>query len=352
MEIIANGWMFYVLLLILVLSFRKKERDPDALIGKECTSELKGFAILLVLIGHMTIFWGMFNMPLPVCIGAQAVEIFLFLSGFGLTASFYEKGLEHFIRKRLSTVYIPFLTVNVIKLPFYLLWFGLPVVWTEVLKNFIGISASYDMTMWYVQFIFICYVLFFIVFSIKKLPAAAKTAIIFVCLTALGILLFVLNNKSLETGKYFALFEGYSHFLGFPLGIGACVFLKSKKRKGLPAYVNAIAAVISFLCFYYLSGYVSVFGLYAAANVFFLVFALNLFLFLRKFGLYSMLLEKLGTISYSVYLNEMIVISVIAQLTGINTTVKILFILAASIVLAVLTKWISDRLVKKVKGRN
>lgn len=60
----------------------------------EGTPELKGLAILLVLPGHMAHLFGLIIMPVTDYLGAQGVELFLFLSGFGLTASYFNKGLK------------------------------------------------------------------------------------------------------------------------------------------------------------------------------------------------------------------------------------------------------------------
>ena len=73
-----------------------KTENPVSLfsLSKEQTLLLKGIAILMVILGHMSyITWG----------GAGGVTIFLILSGYGIHESFKKNGLKNYWKKKIST---------------------------------------------------------------------------------------------------------------------------------------------------------------------------------------------------------------------------------------------------------
>ena len=103
--------LFYMVALLLILSFRKSPSASGEKLGRDTSRELKGLAILMVLFGHMTLVHGWIGIPATPVLGAPAVEIFLFLSGFGLVSSYHKKGLKGFIPRRLLAVLIPLLSL-------------------------------------------------------------------------------------------------------------------------------------------------------------------------------------------------------------------------------------------------
>src|SRR3989338_4223352 len=80
-------------------------------IGVDVTQELKGFAILAIVFSHVGYFLALdhsFLFPLSVFAGV-GVDLFLFVSGFGLATSACARGesVVQFYRRRLKNIYVP-----------------------------------------------------------------------------------------------------------------------------------------------------------------------------------------------------------------------------------------------------
>ena len=76
-----------IFLSLLLLSIRKN--DTETFFSKEATNQLKGFSILAIIFSHIGYFLSSdtrFLYPFSVLAGV-GVNLFLFLSGFGLTIS-------------------------------------------------------------------------------------------------------------------------------------------------------------------------------------------------------------------------------------------------------------------------
>jgi peptidoglycan/LPS O-acetylase OafA/YrhL len=102
--------LFVGLLIATVVLTAKKDHAPHAM-NHTHTNELKGVAILMVLFSHIGYFLfsdHTFLYPLSVA-GGLGVNIFLFLSGFGLASSSAaaEKSLWHFYIKRFLAIFVP-----------------------------------------------------------------------------------------------------------------------------------------------------------------------------------------------------------------------------------------------------
>ncbi len=346
----ANGWFFYVVLLAVLLSFRRGKTENEELLEKKSSSELKGLAILMVLLGHMTLLFGFITMPVTPYLGAQAVEIFLFLSGYGLAASFCKKGLKGFWKRKAGTVYLPFLFTNLIKLAVIAILAGsfIP-FWTAVL-NLVGIQIYLDTSMWYVQYILLCFILFYL--SMKTAAGKGEredvllkgAVILTVCFAVMAL---GLNVWKLKAGNqaYIPFLECNSHYFGFPLGVWG--YLVLKKIKKLPAAGLFISSVLCMILYAFFAAKIPVYGFYLAANTVFVLGILCLFLGLARLRLHSLLLEKLGGLSYHIYLNEMVVMSFLPYLVKWEGGDKILIILAV-FAISVGTAWLTRKACDKL----
>lgn len=178
----------------------------------EKSNYLKGLAILFILLGHIGVFrYG----------GFIGVGLFLFLSGYGLYFSYTKNGLKKYWQKRITKVLIPYWIFNTI-------WIIIDII----LKNRPGIMAiigSYltykniiDITMWYISFLMVWYVLFYLIFKI------AKTKIVqFIFLGASIAVMYILSRMGI-----FGLGGGAQFYvLMFPLGIIACELFKNYHNK-------------------------------------------------------------------------------------------------------------------------
>lgn len=158
--------LFSILSLLLLFPYRKIE-SADFL-HKPFTDSLRGFAILVIIIGHFN-YRVIENQPLILWgwLGAHGVPIFLILSGYAISESYKKKGLLHFFEKRFMRVYIPFFISNAffLVLDFFLL--GKRYNFLSFLQFLSGYKTTIG-TYWFLHFLFYFYFLFFIAFSLIK----------------------------------------------------------------------------------------------------------------------------------------------------------------------------------------
>ena len=134
------------------------------------TNELKGVAILMVLFSHIGYFLfsdHTFLYPLSVA-GGVGVNIFLFLSGYGLTRSEAKVhlGIMPFYAKRLGKIFLPmwFVLVATLLLDKYLI--GLTYPSSTIIPNLLGFFPNSDLytavnsPLWYFSLILFYYLLF------------------------------------------------------------------------------------------------------------------------------------------------------------------------------------------------
>ncbi len=341
--------LFYLVLLALLLSFQKKPGAPKEKLGKDTFHELKGLAILMVLFGHMTLLHQFTEIPATPVLGAPAVEIFLFLSGFGLVVSYSGRGLKGFIPRRLLVVLIPFWIVNLIKIPFYLT-FGVPAV--DILLSFTLFDIrNTDTSMWYLQYLLLCYLIFWMVFSIRKFSLQTKAALVFSIFAIAAVVNGIVYYLGASPASPFM--ECYSHHLSF--GLGVLFFLFYKQYQRLSGNAHMLICCIAFI-FMVLNQYgFAQYETYYLLNTSYLIFCLCLFGWLSSKGAHSKLLQKLGDLSYHIYLNEYCVMIAVHFLLDIPDGWKALLTLVLSIALAIPTKlaenWMIRRLPARLTGR-
>ena len=70
--------------------------------NRNCTTTLRGIAILIIMIGHVGVSG--FGCRLFNPFGGIGVAMFLFLSGYGLSESFKKNGLNHFWKKKMMRI--------------------------------------------------------------------------------------------------------------------------------------------------------------------------------------------------------------------------------------------------------
>ncbi len=206
-----------IFLTILFLTFKKSTKTT--LFDISQTNELKGFAMLAIIFSHIGYFLSkenQFLFPLSILAGV-GVNLFLFLSGFGLTLSALRKPLSvmQFYKKRLVRLFIPMWIVLVIYLlmDFFLLQRTHPMM--ETIQNFFGFfPTSYlffgvNSTFWYFSWIFFFYLIFPILFN-RKYPFFSSLAILVVAYLFLQLKMPI-ND---DVWKLYKL-----HLFAFPLGV-------------------------------------------------------------------------------------------------------------------------------------
>lgn len=150
------------------LSFIKKRKqifDFDATFSN-C---LKGVAAMLVVFAHCEGKLGLNNIQF---LGGVGVSIFLFSSGYGLEKSFQKKGLNNFWKNKIFKVILPFVLISLIG-NIFLTRIGLQ---NSLKISFLMIPiSSFE---WYIQFILICYIIFYIS-KIEKIGKKDDVILIF-----------------------------------------------------------------------------------------------------------------------------------------------------------------------------
>lgn len=229
---ILTTYIFIAIFAIAILfSLRKKKEEGFFPIST--TNELKGLAILTVIFGHIGYFLvtgNLFLYPLSTISGV-GVDIFLFLSGYGLVFSAMKKSrtIGNFYKDRLSKLLVPFWIVLVIffLLDFFVLNKGYSAI--SIVSSFLGffptahIYEDINSPLWYFTFILFYYLIFPLVF-IKKRPWLSAIIIYLI-----SYVLLAFNFGFISGVNYF-----YStHYWAFPLGVFLGWLLNIQKLKSI-----------------------------------------------------------------------------------------------------------------------
>lgn len=210
--------LFSIIFLCLLLVSVRKIKE-EAFFSKEVTNNLRGLAIFAVVFSHIGFFLysgQKFLFPYSILAGV-GVNLFLFLSGFGLTVSHLKSPLSpmNFYKKRLSKLFIPlWIVISVVLLiDFFVLARTYPL--SEIVKGFLGfypradVSQNLNSPLWYFTVILFYYLIFPLTF-IRKIPLLSPILV-------LMLSLFLLNLKLPIDPDVLKLYK--LHTLAFPLGM-------------------------------------------------------------------------------------------------------------------------------------
>lgn len=240
--------VFFVLLLLSI-----KKAKEESFFSLEVTNQLKGFAILAIIFSHIgyTLSYDNFLFPLSVLAGV-GVNLFLFLSGFGLTLSEMKNPLSilGFYRKRLIKLFIPlWIVITAFFLTdFFIVHKSYPV--SEIIKSYFGFFPgaepfiNLDSPLWYFTIILFYYLIYPLIY-IKKFPYLTPLLILIISYFILHFSLPV----NLDTINIYKL-----HTIAFPLGM-AFAFLIKKVRLDLPKIFKFLLFTACFLIFLYTAIY-------------------------------------------------------------------------------------------------
>lgn len=215
---LQETWIFSIIFFVLLLIFIKPRKITEWF-PSSLTTELKGLAIIMIVLSHIGYFLvsdTRFLWPLSIMAGV-GVNLFLFLSGFGLTASQLQKDLTvwQFYKKRLLKLFVPFWLSLLVFFSLDILVLKLSYSWAYIAKAFVGIFTHADLyqdinsPLWYFTFILGYYLLFPLLFS-KKRP----------WLSALGLYLAGYLIVRLEPTVLDYVMHLYKiHIIAFPLGV-------------------------------------------------------------------------------------------------------------------------------------
>ncbi len=303
---LSNLIIMSILAIAILLSIKKK--DNFDMLSISVTQELKGLAILGVIFCHIGYFLSTnhnFLFPLSIISGIS-VDLFLFLSGFGLTMSALKKDISipKFYKKNLPKLYVPFWITLIILflMSFFIAHIGYS--FSYIIKSFAGIFTTADIfkdlnsPLWFFTLIVFYYLLFPLLFS-KKKPWISATIIF--------LITFILTKFNLINGVN----ELYcAHIVAFPLGIIIASILSNEKITG---NIKNIISKMNWL-FYFLTLLISmsVFSLLAyfsgsGQGVFvkdsisiIAMLSIIIFFIIKKFDI--KIFYILGLYSYEIYL--------------------------------------------------
>lgn len=301
------------------------------LIDKQATNILKGIAILLVIFGHLfvTQFLALQN-PSFKYLGAQGVAIFLILSGYGLTQSFLNKGLDSsFLARRLRTVLLPY---SLVTLSWIVIdsFYGKVYSFKTMLLSLVGfdLNLTLDATMWYISFILIWYLLFYFTFRLP-FPNPLRVLLLF------GYAyVFRYHIRFSFTEQVF--WEWGLHAFMFPVGVLWAFFSSWFKIRKWMIYPLGIFAFVCFGFFLYnVRNNDLGLGPYMVSNFCFAFTIVAIVIILREFQLKFPLLRFIGSISYEIYLLEAVLMYKYSLLYLIpNKVFSLLFYLVGLIILS------------------
>lgn len=215
---IGQTTIFSVILVIAILSFLGKKKVLNGF-SAEVTVQLKGFAILTILFGHIGYFLftdHSFLHPLS-SISGVGVDLFLLLSGYGLGISSLKNNYRplEFYRRRIGKIFIPLWIVLIIILLLDAFFLHTFYNWQTIIQNFLGFYPSADIyldlnsPLWYLTLILFYYLIFPWIFNPKKVVLSG---------TALAIISTLIISLNLPvTAGVQHLYQ--LHYLAFPLGI-------------------------------------------------------------------------------------------------------------------------------------
>ncbi len=234
--------LFFIALIILV-----RRKNNETLFPNNTSQELKGFAILAIIFSHIGYFLvddTRFLWPLSILAGV-GVNLFLFLSGYGLTASAIKKPLPilQSYKRRLLKLFKPLWIILglFLLLDFFVL--GTSYDWGYILRSVLGYFPRADLfsdlnsPLWYFTLILFYYLLFPILFSKKRYWLSA---IILYLIPAI-----IIKSEPEFLKEMLRLYE--VHLLAFPLGIIVAGLISQKDSFKLSILSKRFRAIIYYL---------------------------------------------------------------------------------------------------------
>lgn len=172
----TNLIVIAILIAVVLFTFSRTKRTD--LFPIPVTQELKGLGILTVVFAHfayMLVTNADFLFPLSIIAGV-GVDLFLFMSGYGLTVGMLKKPLPlmDFYKRRAIKIFIPFWVVTILIFAANAIFLNIHYPVPYMLQSLIGwfpTARGFDdvnSPFWYITWMMMFYILFPIVFSVKR----------------------------------------------------------------------------------------------------------------------------------------------------------------------------------------
>ena len=298
--------LIFAVALIAMLVFSINKRRSDHIFPVSLTNELKGLAILAIIFAHIGYFLSddQFLYPLSILSGV-GVNLFLFLSGLGLTLS----NLKHnysvltFYRKRLSNLYLSlWITLTVVLLLDFLLLhktYPQTEVWQSFLGFFIQANPVYNINspLWFISLILFYYLIFPLTW-VKQKPIITPVIILAISLLLLHLNLPISHDNLI-------LYQ--LHFVAFPLGMLTALIFNYQKISNFISRIYAnnllrIILLIPLILIFTYYAYYSHIGQGISEQIVSLITMFTLVFIFMLTGLNFRLLSLFGVYSYEIYL--------------------------------------------------
>ena len=325
---ITAFFIYFIILAAIFLSISKAPKKQDFLNFTQ-TQQLRGIAILLIMLGHLKSNVLVSNNYMSFYFGDCGVSLFLFLSGYGLMRSHQAQNatLSHFIKRRANRVFIPYwiTTVLFLLLDYFLLseTYPLQLITLTVLGlNFHLKLQLLDYGRWFITFILFFYFIFYLATRFKRL----RTQLLI--LIAVPVIACYLNyffqiippyNPPRQLTHLSPSLGGWNPWhlflLLFPAGFLAGAHIEKLKRV-FPAperfQWNGLYGAALFLSLFFFIGRTtinhSVVGIFYTSLIInvsrlcLALFAVCTFVFFSSFNIQYRILSFLGSVSYELYL--------------------------------------------------
>ena len=208
--LILNLSLLFVFASLVFSSLRKTKGDmPLSLLQ---TNQMKGIAIIVIILHHLSIY--VIKNPTDLAIfidaGYVGVAVFLMISEMGIYISLESKGIKDFFFKKIIRLYIPVGLAMVLEVS--LIHILLPTQ-SNILLDFGRIIfdiLKVDRNMWFVVFILFWYCMLYLTFCLNL----SKTAKL-IFLVSVSVIILSIPNPSTEW-SYFTL--GKINAFSFPVG--------------------------------------------------------------------------------------------------------------------------------------
>lgn len=215
---------------ILVLFTTLKQSTHSDVFPVSVTNELKGLGILTVVFAHfayMKVTNAEFLFPLSIIAGV-GVDLFLFMSGFGLTVGMLKRPMKavDFYKKRVIKIFIPFWIALIIMFIADALFMDKTYSVGYILKSMLGFFPTADgfgdvnSPFWYITWMIMFYLLYPLVFFKDKPWLSA------IILAVIATIIGTFNIFDLGSNWLHRL-----HTVAFSMGIILAWFLQVKEGK-------------------------------------------------------------------------------------------------------------------------
>ena len=320
---------------------------------------LMGIAILSILIFHFTedckVYHYNFQGGISLFykyISSTGVDIFLFLSGFGLYYAWKKNPIyKEFILKRLKKVLIPYLLISI---PAYIIKniFIKDLGALSVLKgiSFYSFLTNGDKWYWYILMIIICYFIYPWIFEIveeNKTKIKSQTTMIGV-FTFISVIAIMLQKYDAPLFKILNIM-----LLRFPIFVFGSFIGRASYEKRVIGKEWIVLGIISLVCIPLRETNQIIFVRYVlgALNLFIFFIIVQVIEYLNrrdiKLAFIKKVLEWFGNYSLELYLVHVTVRSIMNDLGYCTCRIRYyLLMLLISIILAIVVKKITKFLIK------